>query len=256
MKAKRIDSIREYTQAMGTVSTKELCQKFNVSNNTVRRYIDVLVNEGSVKKVYGGIIAVKNDLQNGLKSYENRDGLSIEGKNRIAEKSASFIKDNDVIYLDSGTTIVKIIKYLSKVKNLTIITASLPIINSLVNYQNIKVIVLPGILNHKTLSFTGSTLTSFLEPFNIDKAFMSCNGISLEKGITNATYEEYEVKKAIVKKSKKVYLLADRSKFDNQGFMTFASISDINNLITDFTPQADFLNLFQEFNIKLVCLDK
>ncbi|MBN1468292.1 MAG: DeoR/GlpR transcriptional regulator [Fusobacteriaceae bacterium] len=255
MKIKRIEEIKSYVHENKSVSTEELCAKFNVSRNTIRRDIDILVDKGDIKKVYGGVVSTDEKLSNGLKSYSIRESSNLDKKKLIGKKASEFISDNDVIYLDSGTTIVHIIENLKNIKNLTIITASIPVINQVIPFENIKLVSLHGILSRPTLSFVGNSIIKTLEPFNIDKAFISCNGISIEKQITNSVFEEYEIKKTVISKSKKIYLLADEEKFDNFGAITFARFEEITGLITNASPKNDLLSLLKEKKVELYLCD-
>lgn len=249
MKEKRLDSIREYINLKSSVSLEELKNKYEISMNTVRRDIEILLKEGSVKKVYGGVVSKPNEPVKALRAYEKRENLNNQGKEIIGEKAASYIEDNDTIFIDSGTTTLKIISYIKNKKNLTVITHSLPTINMLYRIDNIKVIILPGVLFRETASFVGNISGDFLKPFNIKKAFMSCNGISETRQITNASYEEYEIKKNIIGKSEQVFLLADKEKFGNGGVMTFAEFSDIDVLVTDFQMDEKYSKLFSKTKI-------
>ncbi len=242
MKEKRLDLLREYIKNNNSVSLEELKEKFEISMNTVRRDIELLVKEGIIKKVYGGVVLTETVKP--LRAYEKRKKFNIKIKELIGKRASEYIEDNDTIFIDSGTTTLQIIPFLKDKKNLTVISHSLPVIDALYKLENIKVIVLPGILLRETASFVGNISSEFLKPFNIKKAFMGCNGITEIRQITNATFEEYEVKKNIINKSEMVILLADKEKFGNGGIMTFAEFTDIDILITDSGVEEKYLNLF------------
>lgn len=252
MKEKRLDLIKNYIKEKKSVSLEELKDQFKISMNTVRRDINFLISEEYVKKVYGGVIFNELEPIKPLRIYEKREELNIKNKELIGKKAAEYISDNDTIFIDSGTTTLKIIPFLKDKKNITVITYSLPVINALYQMDNIKTIILPGILLRETASFIGSISNEFLKPFNIQKAFMSCNGITENRRITNATYEEYEIKKNIINRSEKVYLLADHEKFGNGGIMSFAEFIDIDFLITDYELSENFKVLFQNSKIEIV----
>jgi len=252
MKEKRLDLLREYIKNNVSVSLEELKEKFEISMNTVRRDVEILLKEGSIKKVYGGVVLKDSQPVKPLSAYEERENLNIKEKELIGKKASEYIEENDIIFIDSGTTTLQIIPFLKNKKNITVISHSLPVINALYKLDNIKVIILPGILLRETASFIGNISTEFLKPFNIKKSFMACNGISETRQITNATYEEFEIKKNIIKRSETVFLLADKEKFDNGGIMTFAEFADIDVLITDYQKDERLLHLF--FNTKIDCV--
>ena len=166
MKEKRLDLLREYIKNNNSVSLEELKEKFEISMNTVRRDIELLVKEGIIKKVYGGVVLTETVKP--LRAYEKRKNFNIKIKELIGKRASEYIEDNDTIFIDSGTTTLQIIPFLKDKKNLTVISHSLPVIDALYKLENIKVIVLPGILLRETASFVGNISSEFLKPFNIN----------------------------------------------------------------------------------------
>lgn len=249
MRSKRIDEILEYINEHKTVSLDNLCEVFNVSKNTIRRDLDFLSEKSLIKKVYGGVTLVQN---NTMISYEDRDIKNSSTKLSLAKIAASFIDDGDTIFLDSGTTVVNIIDFLADKKDITIFTTNLTAIIKAIPYNNLKIVTLSGILNRETNSFAGVNCTEVLRNYNLKKCFMGCTGISLENGLTNSSYSEYEIKKIAIEKSNYRFLLTDSTKFDNVALMTFANIKDLNYVITDKMPSNKFIDYFKDNDIKLI----
>lgn len=253
MRVKRIDLIEEFVLNNKTVSLDSLCEKFNVSKNTIRRDIETLVEKGSIKKVYGGVVSNNDSSEytNILTSFEDRKIFNESEKDTICRIASSFINENDIVYVDTGTTCVNIIKYIAD-KKCTILTNSLQVCISAIPYPNINIITLPGKLKRETLSFVGSDLNEYLKTYNINKAFMTCTGLTIENGMTNASIEEYIIKKNIVSHSKKIFLMADNSKFDKVSLMTYSSLSEIDYLITDKKPSINYISYCKDNNIEIV----
>ena len=189
MRTKRIDLIEAFIEQEKSVSLDTLCEKFNVSKNTIRRDIDDLVKKGTAEKVYGGVVSTQQPSDTRLLPYEQRHTVLSAEKDAISKKAASFVEN------DTGTTCLNMVDCLSHL-NCTIITNSLQIFIRAVPYPNLQVISLPGILNRDTLSFVGSEIPGYLRTFNITKAFMASTGVTIENGLTNASAGEYAVKKA------------------------------------------------------------
>lgn len=254
MRIKRIEAILEYIIKNKSVTMEQLCTEFGVSMNTIRRDIDTLCTQGSVIKVYGGVVANTSSSTvhaKTLRPFEERNSSNNNEKLLISRKAASYVDAGDIIFLDSGTTTLNMIPYLGEIPNLTVITYSIPALVKLLQYENIKVISLPGLLLRGTESLVGSCGVNYLSTFNMTKAFMACTGISLSRQVTNATFEEYEIKQAALKRSEQHFLLADHDKFGNAGIMTYADISCMNHIITDDTPPAEYTEYFEEKGIGL-----
>ena len=104
----------------------------------------------------------------------------------------------------------------------------------------------------ETNSFAGIDSLNLLKNYNINKAFMATTGISTTNGITNSSPLEGEIKKMAVKKSNKVFVLADYSKFDVCSLITYCNLSDIDYLITDKTPPSEYVDFIKKNMINLI----
>ena len=119
MKVNRIRKIEELLMDMHSLSIDYLCEYFNVSKNTIRRDIAEMDKNGSIKKVYGGIVL--NDTKE--PEPENRPGhnwvmntTNLDEKMKIAQLAADLVNDEDVIYIDIGTTTALMLPYIEKKK--------------------------------------------------------------------------------------------------------------------------------------------
>ena len=108
MRTKRIDLIERYIEEEKLVSLDVLCEKFAVSKNTIRRDIEELVKKGVVEKVYGGVSFKVPPSDTPLVPYEKRHTVLNTEKDTISKKAASFVKEGDIIYIDTGTTCLNI----------------------------------------------------------------------------------------------------------------------------------------------------
>ena len=175
MRISRIDQLEQYILEHKSVSIDTLCEVFQISKNTVRRDLDVLLTRGNIEKVYGGVIASESSMAiPELTSFNERNIKNREAKNRIAALAASYVREKDIIFIDTGTTTVNIIDHLSHLSNVTVITYSVQVINHAMSFPNINLISLPGKLKRDTASLVGTSCTDFLKDFNIMRAFMAC----------------------------------------------------------------------------------
>lgn len=252
MKDQRMKDMQEYIQQHESVTLKELCCVFNVSLNTVRRYINVITYNSNIKKVYGGVL-VQTPVSP-LPTFKERNQTQHEFKKRIAKKAAEFIKENDIIFIDSGTTTMHLIDYVPEQMPITVITNSYHIVHACIKRPEITLIVLPGMLDRRTLSFSGENF-KYLESLNIHKAFMACTGISISDGATNSFSSEYTNKKIAVSKADQVFLMADSSKFGVSTLMTYCSLSEIDYIITDQMPDSQFTQEIAESGHSVILCD-
>lgn len=230
-----------------SASLDELVSVFDVSKNTIRRDVQTLVERGELKKVYGGVSVIHKKLE----SFQDRKTRNQEQKASIVKKAASFVKDGDIIFIDSGTTTIEMFDYI-KEKNLTIFTNSMEFIVRALPFEQLNVISIGGVLDRKTDSFGNPLNLDLLSNYNVKKAFMASTGISLSSGVTNASPLESELKKLIVKKSAEVYLLVDHDKFDKYGLMTYCGLDEIDYLITDRNPKPSYQEFAKKNTIQLV----
>lgn len=234
MKADRVLDMERYICQNGSASMEELRRQFDVSMNTVRRDVAMLLRRGTVEKYYGGVRAIASDHPP-LTPYEVRRGAGEKAKIAVGQAAAELVRDGDVIFIDSGTTTVHMVDFLAARRDVTIITHNLEVICRALPYENLGVIAMPGQLQRKTNSFTGGDAVRFLRRYNIRTAFMAATGVSTH-GATNSFPLEYEIKREAIEHSGQSVLLVAREKFGVSGLMTFAPLSAFAAVVTDQEP--------------------
>lgn len=248
MKTNRIQEMAQYISAHGTATMEELKEHFQVSMNTVRRDVAVLMKTGAVEKVYGGVCARRPDQQ--LTPYDVRRISKEEEKLAIGRQAAALVQDKDIIFMDSGTTTLQMMEYIKDRRELTVVTNSLGVIMAALPYENINVIALPGQLRRRTNSFTGDETVRSLRRYNIRIAFMAATGVSMH-GVTNSSPLEYEIKKCAMECSEKKVLLVAAEKFGVTGLMTFSPLTAFDAVITDHTPPAAYTQQLEQAGVRL-----
>lgn len=228
------DSRRKQMEALvarqKSATMEELRQAFGVSMNTVRSDVAYLVQTGAVEKIYGGVRVVQHQQ---VPLFTQRTELRCDAKRAIARQAERLIGDNDIIFIDSGTTTMHLIDFLDPVKHVTVITGNLYVVTQAYSKPNVEVIVLPGSMNRRTNSVADVSTLEFLGRYHYGKAFMGVSGISPDGKLNVPTYIEYELKKLAVRQSQRAYLLADASKFGGGSLMSYGLLSDMEEVITD-----------------------
>ncbi len=257
MKSERIQQIEQYIFSHEIVTMQELLDTFGISMNTLRRDLNELSARGSIEKVYGGARRREAEPQkvDQLVSYSERNVRNPEQKDRIAGLAAAFVEEDDTIFIDTGTSTVPLLRHLQSFQHLTIITNSVYVLHSALEYPQFTIIGLPGRLKHKTASLVGEQCVEMLERYNIGRAFMACTAFSLDTGATNTTIEEFDIKKKVLERSRESYLLVDASKFGKTSLLTFGRAEDFDCILTDSPPGEEYMKYFRHNGIRLVLPD-
>ena len=251
MKIDRINQIHELLKDVHSISINKLCSSFGVSKNTIRRDIEKKKKSGIIKKVYGGIV-LQEQSEVSPEPFSSRETRNTQAKKKIARIAASLVNDGDVIYIDSGTTTMHMIPYLADKKRLTIVTASVYVINAASNYKDFNIIATGGSLYLPSKAFVGPSVLNCLRSYNISKDFLASTGISIENGATNASPLECEIKQSLVQKNCQKILLVDKSKLDVSSLMTYCDLKDLDYILMDECPPAKYVNYFQKSNVTLL----
>ncbi len=247
MKTLRLHQIKEYVYEHGAASYAELCSRFGVSLNTIRRDAAELESQGTVRKVYGGLRARRqSEVMFSSKKY----AINTDQKNAIARKAAEFIEDGDTIYIDPGTTVPYILDYVGS-KRITVVTASLNAVIKAAEMENVNLYVLSGTLNRETYVFEDFDAYNLLERFAVTKAFFSALGFDLVGGAMISSQWEFEMKSHALKNNTESFLLIDNTKFHRTAMMKYAEANEIRNIITCGPVDEEYLDYFEKNDINL-----
>ncbi|WP_298042225.1 DeoR/GlpR family DNA-binding transcription regulator [uncultured Clostridium sp.] len=223
--------ILEKVKNESVVYLNDLVKYLNTSESTIRRDLIALDKAGLLKKVHGGATALKDISINTLDDIvENRKSLNMEEKFKIAKYAASLIKDNDLVYLDAGTTTELMINFINNTKAI-FVTNGIVHARNLIK-KNCTTYILGGELKLSTEAIVGAETVKSLRKYNFTKGFFGANGVDLERGFSTPDIKEAMVKEEALIRSKKRYVLCDKSKFDEISSITFADIQDAEIITT------------------------
>lgn len=248
MKVKRTEEIKRYILERGSATLKELEEHFDVSLNTIRRDVTDILNDSKFEKVYGGISVKENQLQ----TFESRDVKHKEAKQAIAKLAANMIKEDEIIFIDSGTTTRYILNYVPKELSFTLLTNSLDILSQGAQFKNITLIVVGDTFKSSTRSFIGLQQLASINNYNINKAFMAATAVSLANGLMNSDHLEFEIKKKVTERANEKILLVDRSKFEQSTLITYAPFAAVTTLITEQELPQDYLEWATQHQLNIL----
>ena len=231
----RLSKIESIVNQNGSVAISDLMGALDTSESTIRRDLSVLDSQKRLIRVRGGAVA----LNQGYGTRDDDVGFrktqyAIE-KEQIGEYAASFITDDDFVFLDAGTTTEALIPYI-KSKKAAFVTNALSHAMKL-SARGITVYILGGAFKNTTEAIVGEETVASLRKFNFTKGFFGVNGITTEQGYTTPEIRESMVKQYAFKKSARRFVLADHSKFGAVAAITFGAF-DHATVITDQTPDA------------------
>lgn len=246
----RKDYILDTLDMKHAVRINELSKELKVTRETIRRDLYTLEDEGRIKKVHGGAILGN---PSGETDYEKRKIENRSEKERIAKTAVSYIEEGDSIYLDYGTTTLALAQEIVKLKNITVVTNTLPIINTLVKNKAIDILIPGGVLRNNESSLFGQFALNNICDIFITIGFFGCSGIDSKAAITSHHMGEVLISKQMIQQSQTAIVLADQSKFGNIAFNRTANFEDIDIVVTDQIPtdsrELDYLN---EHGVELI----
>ncbi len=250
----RQQQIIEILAQKGEVQLQQLKDNFpEVSLMTLRRDLTYLENEGYLIRTHGGAVSTKkvSELSGEEDTYARRAAENIEAKLKIAEKAIPMAEKGRSIYFDAGSSIMCLARLLPD-DNYSVVTSGVNIAMELLKKQNTSVLTLGGLVNRNTLSVSGPNALTLIDTINIDVAFMSASGFSLDSGATVSNIYESELKRKVVSKARKVILLLDSRKINKNMTFTYAKLEDVNILVTEKQPPAEIVNEAQKHGVQII----
>lgn len=242
----RYDKIVQLVNERGSIRVTELSELCQVTEETIRRDLDRLEQAGRLRRSHGGAVSVK-DQQPEIPYFE-REITHADEKRRIAEEAVKMIQPKDRILLDASSTAWYMAASMPDIP-LTVLTNSIKVAMELSSKEKIEVISTGGILASRSLSYVGPLAERSLDAYHVDKAFFSCKGVHLERGISESNELQARIKHKMVGMADQVILLADSSKFGVQAFTHVADMSDVDIIITDGRVSPELLLQLKEKHI-------
>lgn len=216
----------------GRCLVTDLARELQVSEVTIRQDLDLLEQEGRLRRTHGGAISLNKIGME--RPFQIEETSSKSEKERIAVAALELISANDTIILDVGTTVTEVAKRMHQVDGkLTVLTNGLNIATILESNPNITTIVTGGTLRAQQHSLVNPFATLILDKIHADMAFIGVSGISSQYGVTNVNIAETEIKSLFLKAARRRVVLADASKIAKVTLTKVAEIEAIDLLITD-----------------------
>lgn len=248
----RLEQILSILNETGRIKVKELSERFNVSEGMIRKDLQRLEKAEALQRTYGGAILNRKIAKNS--SITTRMNVNLSSKELISQKAFALIDDGDVIFLDASSINFLLAKLISNsTKKITLIT-TMSIIPPLFNdNETVKLICIGGVYDNKSGGVLGAEVIKSISKYTFNKGFLGSSGINLiTNSVGTVTLEDGNVKEIIVSNSKQVFLLVEKEKFNIDGTYRFATLEDLDAIITDSDLTFEIHEMLKKTTITLI----
>ena len=247
LKEERHQKILDEVSLRNRILLLDMAAQLNVSIDTIRRDVKELDKKQLIKKVHGGAISLGFVSNNAAV-----DVYDVNEKQSIAQKAIPFISDGAVIFIDGGTTCMELVKLIPPKTKITCFTLSLPIASEMVKKPNVDLIFIGGKISKESHMSVSVGAVNELSQIRFDYSFISTGYIDPTHGLSEFDWEVVQIKRAIVKASRKSILLCISKKFNSHQKYKCVNVSDIDTLVTELDPNDVLLDPFKNFNIHIL----
>ena len=236
----RQEAIKRYIERRGDVTLSELAKEFSDwSEMTIRRDLDRLSNERSIILTRGGARYLPGRYGLSEDLYSEREQRNLPDKQQLADKALTLFEPRKGIFIDSGTTAMVLARRLPD-ENMVLVTSAPNIaLEIATRKEHPAVVILGGTVARKTISVSNPSIENQLAELNIDTAFMCTSGFDEAAGFSVGHQLDALLKRAVIKRARRVVMLVDSSKVGAMLPFTFAHLEDIDVLVTDDKFPAD-----------------
>jgi DeoR/GlpR family transcriptional regulator of sugar metabolism len=248
----RQQRIAELAVGRGRLRVSELVDLFLVTDETIRRDLDVLARAGVLRRTHGGAVAT---LARHEADFDRRLLQQEREKVAIGRAALEYVSDGSTIVLDSGTTCLQLARTLAVRNDLLVVTNALSNAVELRQATSVSVLMTGGMIRPHTLDAVGDIAVQTLRDLHVDQTFLSISDVSVTGGLTYPRLEEVSVKRAMIEAGSEVTLLADSTKFDHDALMRVAPITALTRIITSPGVDPDTAREIQLLGIELVIAD-
>ena len=249
---RRITQLLAALNESGSARIQDIAVRLNVSQETVRRTVAMLEQQGVVTKVHGGV-SLKNW---GLEpSFEQRLIQNQATKRRIAKTVAGLIRDGASVILDVGSTTAYVAQALRQKRDLMVVTNSLPVAQALAGKNNNRVFMAGGELRSHDGGAFGPDARAFVRQFRVQHAILSVAGVDGQAGFMLQDLPEADFSRTIIACAQETIIAADASKFGRAAPIRIADPETFHRLVTDAPPPPDIADMLAEAGISVTLAD-
>lgn len=230
------------------VAHTSLSEKMNVSEDTIRRDLQELAEQGQLIKVRGGALSKSfHEI-----AYQEQNLYANKEITFIAQKAVSLLQNDMHIFIAGGMVNVEFARIIPQELNATIYTNSVPVAGELVKHQNSEIIFVGGRISKNEKMTIGGDVIQFLNQIQPDLCCLCTNGLDVEKGFTDSDWEIVNAKKAMIQRSSKIAVLTGSEMLGVVQKIQIAEIGVVNYLITELSESSEILSPFSQKGVKVI----
>jgi len=248
----RQTEILEIARSDGRVVVETLAERFSVTLQTIRRDLTELADAGLLDRVHGGAV-IRTGVTN--IGYEERRRMNEAQKAAIGRLCAQSIPDNCSMILNLGTTTEAVARELLNHRNITVVTNNMNVANILVANDSCEIMVAGGGLRRTDGGLVGDLTTEFIEQFKVDYAIIGTSALDRDGDLLDFDLAEVRVSKAIIRQSRKRFVVVDASKLDRSAPARLASLSELDAVFTDRPLPEDLMRKCAEWGTAVHVVD-
>jgi DeoR/GlpR family transcriptional regulator of sugar metabolism len=245
--------IVELVTEQNGLSVDEIVAEFDVSGSTIRRDLRELADRNLIERTHGGAIPVttaRSEPSFDRKVVEERDR-----KRAIGRRAAREIQQGQVVFFDSGTTTLQVAREVPTDGSFVSVTNS-PLLAMELGKEDGIVKVTGGAFREESMGLVGPTAEAYVRSSNFDLAFLGTNGVTEEGAFTAPIEDEAGLKEAVIANAARPVVVADRTKFGERTFREFASLADVDAVVTDSRPPERFRDAFEAAGVEWLAGDR
>ena len=248
----RQEAILNLLSRDGKVRVKDLSEMFKVTEDCIRKDLGALEKQGKLKRTYGGAVVRRENLH--MLEVSKHRNTDVEAKRRIAQAAVKLIHEKDMVFLDISTSNLAIAELLVKTdREMTVVTNMIDILVVLARNPKIRLVFAGGKINKSRDGFWGGMTLDFISRLKPDIAFVGAVGVDVkENSVSTYDIEDGINKAAIVRVSKRAYVVAEARKLSSDGNYNYTSLDTLSGLITDSKPAEDICEAAEDYGVEII----
>lgn len=251
--ASRQNKIIEILNSQDRVEVDELSARFAVSLQTIRTDLRDLSARGALSRVHGGAVRIASAAN---QAYAERRKQNASAKQAMAGLIADLIPDNCSVALNIGTSTEQAARALSNHRGLTILSNNINIINMMIGGEAKELILVGGTVRQSDGAIIGEDAVEFISRYKVDFAIVGASALDEDGAVLDHDAREVSVARAILRNARTKVLICDGSKFQRSAPIRICDLTDLDILVTDQQPPADFCTAAQAAGTRVLCCDK
>lgn len=235
------------------VVVSELSAQFNVTEETIRRDLEKFEKQGLIVRTYGGAVLNTERTDFTISERYGRSLVNADEKRAIADTvvSSGIITQGSTIMADRSSTVMELLRKLRDREDLTILVHSL---ETAIEFwkTNLNIMLTGGVIDKKTRSLTGAFTHNTIQSCFVDFVILGCASIRMKDGFFDTYGPDAELKKMMINQGKKVILLADHTKFEQNALVKLWDIDNVDIFVTDRKPKPEWMEIFKKCNVQVL----